>query len=65
MEIEDLGDCELGSKDENRGKVVRLTPEVVELIETRGKYGQSPSDVIKDVFSELEECKKREKKGRT
>jgi hypothetical protein len=45
--------------------VIRLTPEVVEMIETRGKYGQSPSDVIKDVFSELEECKKREKKGRT
>lgn len=62
MEIEDLGDCELTSKDDNRGKVVRLTPEVVDLIEARGKYGQSPSDVIKEAFEKLTDLEKKSKK---
>lgn len=52
----------MGIKDDNRGKVVRLSPDVVELIEKRGKYGQSPSDVIKEAFEKLSELEKKSKK---
>lgn len=56
-ELTEIGDA-VASKD--TGRIIRITTPVAKRLETRGKFGQTFSDVIEEVLNILDELEKKE-----